>query len=222
MQETRRYILEILKEQGACTIDEIVAALSVKMNRQITTVTVRHHLERLRQEHLVKPPQVKRRNSPGRPQHTYALTQQAIEAFPSNYAGFAEHLLEQVKAHLPPREVNVILDEMAVNMAKQAGVSVDDPLELRVQQTVEHMNDQGYQASWQAVDKGYLIVTTNCPYERIAEHHAEVCQFDLHLMTSLLGTVPRFMGTLREGDPACRYLVPYVAEERAKSVGQSH
>jgi predicted ArsR family transcriptional regulator len=103
MQPTRQHILEILKESGEATVDEIVTALSERIG-DITAVTVRHHLEILRGDGLVSAPAVRRRTTPGRPQHVYSLTDKALELFPNNYRNLAEELLFQLKSHLPKRE----------------------------------------------------------------------------------------------------------------------
>ena len=208
LQETRRYILEILKQHGECTVDEIVDSLSSKLQRGITTVTVRHHLERLRAENLVNPPQIRRRSTPGRPQYVYSLTEKAFEYFPNNYASFADNLLKQVKHHFPDHTVNVILEDMAGNMATSAAIPADAPLRVRLMRVVDHLNEQGYVASWEHIDGGYLLTTTNCPYERIADNHEEICGFDLQFMTRLLGVVPRFVGNLRGGHECCQYFIP--------------
>ncbi|MFP4322096.1 MAG: helix-turn-helix transcriptional regulator [Anaerolineales bacterium] len=216
LQETRRYILEILRTEEDCTVDEIVEALSERLQRRFTTVTVRHHLERLRAENLINPPAVRRRNAPGRPQYVYSLSPKAFEYFPNNYAGLADGLLAGMKQHLPEGQVNVILDDMADSMAAGAGIGAEADLETRLRRTVDFLNAHGYLAEWEAKEDGYLLTTSNCPYERVVCNHSELCAFDLRLVSSLLGTVPRFMGNLREGDNACQYFIPAEdAPERA-------
>jgi predicted ArsR family transcriptional regulator len=208
IQETRRYIIEILHQNGDCTVETIVKALSAKLGRKITTVTVRHHLERLRAEGLVNPPAIRRRDTPGRPQYCYSLAPQAYEYFPNNYAGFASGLLDQVKQHLPAQQVNVIMQGMADEMAANAAIPQDAPLRIRLAYVVDHLNAQGYVATWKETEGGYILCTTNCPYERIAEHHPEMCGFDLRLISTMLGVVPRYLGSLREGASACQYFIP--------------
>lgn len=208
IQETRRDILDILKQQQECTVEDIVAALEAKQGKSITTVTVRHHLERLRAENLVKAPEIRRRSSPGRPQHVYKLDEKAYEYFPNNYAGFADGLLNQMKAHLPTGEVNVILEDMASDMAARAGIPRGASIAMRLGRTVDYLNKQGYAAQFRETDGGFLLVTCNCPYERIAETHSELCTFDLRLVSALLGVVPRFVGSQREGDSNCQYFIP--------------
>src|SRR5438093_610753 len=116
MQQTRQYILEVLHERGEATVDELVAALRALINHEITAVTVRHHLDILRGEDLITAPAVRRRRTPGRPQYVYGLTEKALELFPNNYQNLAATLLNQIKAKLPPAQVNVIIEAVADEM----------------------------------------------------------------------------------------------------------
>src|SRR3990167_3599948 len=105
MQETRRYILEILKEYEQATVDDIVDELR-KRRGDITAVTVRHHLSRLQDEGFVTSPQLRHRSTPGRPQHIYALTDKAAAQFPNNYQRLAVGLVTQLESRLPVDQVN--------------------------------------------------------------------------------------------------------------------
>src|SRR4051812_34486121 len=111
MQQTRQLILETLHERGEATVDEIVQAVRERINHDITAVTVRHHLDILRSEELVTAPRVRRRRTPGRPQHVYGLTDKALEHFPNNYQHLTDVLLNQLKASLPASQVNVIIEQ---------------------------------------------------------------------------------------------------------------
>src|SRR6266545_2789594 len=104
MQDTRRHILDILKQHGESTVDDIVAELQ-KRRGNITAVTVRHHLTRLQEEQLITTPQLRHRSAPGRPQHIYMLTEQAHDHFPNNYQPRATKLLESLGETLPPKQV---------------------------------------------------------------------------------------------------------------------
>ena len=81
MQETRQHILEILREIGQATVDDVVRALCERRG-EITAVTVRHHLTRLQEDGLITAPELRHRNTPGRPQHVYKLTEKAQQHFP--------------------------------------------------------------------------------------------------------------------------------------------
>ena len=214
MQQTRRHILEILKEQKEATIDEIVQSLSGRIGK-ITAVTVRHHLEILRGDGLVAAPSVRRRSAPGRPQYVYTLTERAADHFPNNYQGLATGLLEQLKNQLPPAQVNEILGGVAENMAEIANVP-DGPIEMRLDHTVEYLNTHGYSARWETGDKGHLLVINNCPYEQVSCSNPELCRMDEKLVTRLVGQKPQRTTWQLQDDEACTYLIPAENNGRVK------
>ncbi len=208
LQRTRRHLVEILKERGECTVEDLVEELTARLHRKITTVTIRHHLEKLQVEGLIEPPQVRRRDTPGRPQHVYALSQRGLEYFPNNYVGLAEGLLAEIKRQLPRQQVNVILENVAESMAKSADIP-DAPMPERLQHVVAYMNEKGYTATWEQTDTGFLLTTANCPYEQVVGSHAELCDLDFRLVSSMLGVVPRLMGRASQGAECCQYFVPH-------------
>lgn len=208
MQETRRYILDILRRRGQATVDDIVAELQ-KRRGSITAVTVRHHLMRLQEADLITSPELRRRSSPGRPQYVYALTDKAKEHFPNNYQRLAGGLLNALQAHLPPDGVNVILEGVADHLASEAFIP-DAPMPDRLDVVVDFLNDNGYEASWECTSEGYILHTQNCPYHQLAGGTDMLCRMDMRLISSLLGTVPRKLYRVAEGDNRCSYLVASV------------
>ena len=205
MQQTRRHILDILKEHKEATIDEIVTALSERIGK-ITAVTVRHHLEILRGDGLVAAPAVRRRSAPGRPQYVYTLTERAADQFPNNYQGLASELLGQIKNQLPPVMVTQILEGVASSMAEEAMVP-DASLEVRLDHTVAFLNSRGYTAAWQHNGDGHLLSVTNCPYDQVSCSHSELCKMDKKLIESLLGAPTERIAWRREGGEICIYQV---------------
>jgi predicted ArsR family transcriptional regulator len=210
MQETRQHILEILKENGHATVDDIVSELR-KRRGNITAVTVRHHLAVLQQDNLITTPELRHRSTPGRPQHVYALTEKAREHFPNNYQHLAANLLKQIATHVSPEGVNVILEGVAENMATEAKVGAL-PLRERLVMAVDYLNDHGYNASWEEVDEGFILHTYNCPYHHVAHSTDALCSMDMRLIASLLGTVPRLVSRVSSGDESCTYMIPYQPE----------
>ncbi|MBZ0295572.1 MAG: ArsR family transcriptional regulator [Anaerolineae bacterium] len=209
MQETRRYILDILKEYGEATVDDIVSELQKRRSKDITAVTVRHHLARLQRDNLIDIPQMRHRNTPGRPQHIYALTEQAMGQYPNNYQNLAGSLLQCLRDRLPADRINVILEDVADRMAHEAHIP-DVPLEDRLNHVVEYLNRQGYSAHWQEHDGGYLLYTSNCPYHQLAQEDDTMCEMDMRLVASLLGAVPRRVEHVMAGDNACTYMIPHL------------
>lgn len=206
MQDTRRNILDILKERGQATVDEIVDLLQSQYAQAITAVTVRHHLNILQQTGLVTEPELRHRSSPGRPQHMYALSDKARDLFPHNYRNLIALLLDQLKQQLPPEGVNVIFEGVAQTMAAQAmveGASMNERLDA----IVDYLNVQGYRAEWEQVADGYLLHTHNCPYHHLSAETDTLCNMDFKLIATLVGSVPRRLSQQARGDTSCTYLI---------------
>ncbi len=202
MQATRQRILEILKERGTATVEELGAELD------LTPVTIRHHLDILRSEGLVQAPKVKRRDAPGRPQHIYALTDAADEYFPKNYAGFADLMLHEIRERVEPRELDSILRNMANRMVTQAPNALPgESTSQRMERVVRYLTGKGYNADWQPVEGGYLLRTHNCPYHDISKDHVEPCVMDMAMISQLLGQTPQRLDWMAGGNNACAYLI---------------
>jgi predicted ArsR family transcriptional regulator len=206
MQETRRKILDILKERGEATVDDIVGDLE-RLRGSITSVTVRHHLAKLQDEGLVDIHEMRHRSSPGRPQHVYALTEQGVNYFPNNYLDLSAHLLKQLKSQLSPAQVNVIIEGVADNMAADAEIP-SGTIRERLDAVVDYLNHHGYKASWEAQQGGYVLQTSNCPYHQIAQENDMLCTMDMRLISKMLGVVPRLLSRVSGGDEICSYLIP--------------
>lgn len=206
MQETRRLILEILRERGQATVDDMVRELQARRG-QITAVTVRHHLTILQKDGLISSPEMRRRATPGRPQHTYMLTEQATTQFPNNYQRLAAGLLEVIQQHLPAEGVNVILEGVADHMAHDAALP-PLPLHERLQLVVDYLTRHGYDAQYEQQPDGYVLHTSNCPYHKVVRGTPALCDMDMRLVAGLLGVVPRRLAHMAAGDSRCSYFIP--------------
>lgn len=207
MQETRQFILEILKERKQATVDDLVLELR-KRRGEITAVTVRHHLTRLQEAELVTAPRLLHRNTPGRPQHVYALTEKALSYFPNNYQNLAANLMAQIRKHVSPEEINVIFEGVADNIASTANMLSELPFEQRLREVIAFLNERGYEARFEAHNSGWLLHTTNCPYHEIAKKDEALCYMDMQLISKLLGVVPRQVSHIAKGDASCTYFIP--------------
>lgn len=204
MQATRELILQYLKENGEATVDELANLLD------LTSVTVRHHLDVLRGADLVADPVIRHRSSPGRPQYLYTLTKKASAYFPKNYCDLAANVIAEFKATTTPEAVHVFFLTVANRMTALAPPLVPgEAMTDRLDRAVAFLNGQGYVASWQRTTEGYLLHTNNCPYEALAGQNPELCSMDLGLASNLLGMVPQRVSRLVEGATSCAYFVPY-------------
>ncbi len=202
MQATRQRILEILKEHHTATVEELANEL------ELTPVTIRHHLDILRSEGLVQAPQVKRRDTPGRPQHVYGLTEAADAYFPKNYAGFTDMMLHEMRDQVEPEKMRSILDGVAIRMVNKAPVAAPtETMPQRMERIVKFLNTQGYDASWEATEGGFLLHAHNCPYHDVARENVEPCVMDASMITQMAGVAPQRVQWAFSGGDLCTYFI---------------
>jgi predicted ArsR family transcriptional regulator len=202
MQATRERILNILKERGQATVKELSETLD------LTTVTIRHHLDTLRRENLVAPPTVRHRKAPGRPQHVYSLTQEANDFFPKRYERLIDLMFDELHLRLSEAEVGEMMECIGRRMVDEVTVPDGADFEERISIAVDFMDERGYMTHWEKTEEGeYVVHVANCPYESVARRHGEVCRIDRTLLTGLLG--PTLGEISRKSGPArhCTYVV---------------
>lgn len=202
MQASRQKILELMKSRGELTVEQLSEAL------QLTTVTIRHHLDVLRDEGLIDEPVVRHRTSPGRPQYAYKLTDKAADYFPKAYDSLANNLIAWIKQGSSQDQVNAAFDGVAKRFLADAPRPIPgESIENRMARAVEYLNGKGYVAHWEQTDEGYWLHTRNCPFLAVAGSHEELCGVDFVMMTHLLGEIPERGGRVIEGQESCSYLV---------------
>jgi predicted ArsR family transcriptional regulator len=202
MQKTRQTILNLLKQHGQVSIAQLSKMLD------LTPVTLRHHLGILQRQGLVRAPEIKRQKAPGRPRHLFSLTAEGDERFPKNYAEFADLTLLQVRERAAPGEVEALMKAVAQRMADGAPPAAPgESLARRLDRVVGFLNRKGYAARWELNDRGYVLSTGNCPYQRLAQQHCEPCYMDLELLGELLGARPQRTAWSAAGDRECAYLI---------------
>jgi predicted ArsR family transcriptional regulator len=162
---------------------------------------------KLQEDELIASPQLRHRSTPGRPQHVYTLTEQAIGQFPNNYQRLASTLLRGIREHVPADGINVILEDVADSMASRADIP-QVSMTQRLDMVVDFLNEQGYEAHWEPDGDEFLLLTSNCPYHQLASEDHMLCEMDMHLIARLLGVVPRRTAHVMAGDAACAYRVP--------------
>ncbi len=212
MQDTRWQILEILKKCGEVTVQELSRRLD------LTSVTVRHHLEILRAEGYVTDPEIRHSNRPGRPRYIYKLAEAAADLFPNNYRGLAEALLETIQENVEPGMYHELLDKTAQYLAASVGELPEDRDE-RMECIVAYLNQQGFIARWrkeqwsgdlaQRKPEGadYYIYISNCPYHYVAQHHSGTCEIDERLIQLLTeGKLERVEGYASQNE-TCVYRI---------------
>lgn len=203
MQATRRRILELLRDRQVLTVDELAGELG------LTPVTVRHHLDILKTEGLVEAPEIRRRDTPGRPHYAFRLTPAALAHFPRNYQAFAGLMVHEIRDHVSEAEMERILAGVAARMATEAAIPpASAPIEQRLDAAVRYLNAQGYEATWERLPDGRVALRTrNCPYHELSGSNTEFCRLDLTLVSKLLGLKPVVEDRISDGGARCSYVM---------------
>jgi len=202
LQSTREHILNILKERGQATVDDLSQELG------LTAVTVRHHLDILRGEGLIASPLIRRRKTPGRPQYVYTLADKAASFFPKRYRQLTNLILDELRSYLSPAEMDQLMKNIGARIASQADLPEENGFETRLIAVTDFLNELGYMARWERRDNGdYALHVANCPYEAVSHQDHQVCTIDMTLLTHLLGTSPQRISWSAQGDQDCCYLI---------------
>jgi predicted ArsR family transcriptional regulator len=208
MQPTRQKIVDLLKERGRATVEELADAVG------LTQMAVRHHLNVLQAENLVATSSVRRKSQPGRPQQLYALTETANVLFPEEYYHLADYLLDEVKASLGKTGLDELLRRIAGRMAAEAPpIRPGQRLEEHLDRVVQFLSHKGFTARWQAESGETIIIRVlTCPYRQVAREHNEVCHLDMQIIKEMLDVDPVQLTCMANGDEYCTYRISQPVE----------
>lgn len=185
MPTSRKLILEYLQHKPLATTVELSRAL------KMTPANVRHHLRLLIEEGAVEVAERDPARRRGRPASLYALTQKSQS---HNLDGLAHALLKTHLANLSDEGRSLALQQIAGLLAAgedgQPASQQAHPLGSlahRLYQAMQHLNELGYQARWEAHSQAPRLLLGHCPYAAILPEHPELCQVDAYLLESLVG-----------------------------------
>ncbi len=195
---TRDIILEAIKQSNEATVESLAVAADV------SPVTVRHHLNSLQAEGLLKTRSVRRKV--GRPYYVYSLSDQGHELFPQRYMRLSSRLFDQLKAHFPAGTIDELLNGVVLQIADEhrkdfEGLSV----EKRLDYLVTLLAEEGFLAFWEASGDKYVLTEYSCPYYSVGQKHHEVCNFDRQLVQIVLDTEIKQESCMLHGDTQCQF-----------------
>ncbi|HSB88907.1 MAG TPA: ArsR family transcriptional regulator [Anaerolineales bacterium] len=195
--DSRARILEFLKRHRSGSVADLSRGLG------LTPVTIRHHLEALMADDLVEEPSPRRRPGPGRPEMAYRLTPSADSHLPRNYGELCACLV---------RELDGGLGSSVGNALEAAGTALGHSLVENWKQghgdrrkaALAVLERRGYLPAWEDVEGIPTLVLCNCPYLEVARAAPGMCQFDMGLIESVLGSHVHLEASIAAADPACR------------------
>ena len=206
MHAVRKHILEILKERNGATVAELAESLNM------APVSVRHHLDILQGDNLISVDRLERKGNVGRPQQIYALTNDANEHFPDNFAALAAGLVRQLKKVLPPEQVEAAFHAMAQDFAGKIQPALANlTVEERLERVTHFLNERGYLSRWEVDestgDGSFLLHKCNCPYAGVSDEHNELCVMDQALINELMGESCHRIQSMANDARCCTYRV---------------
>lgn len=208
MRTTREQMLTHLKRAGGASVDGLANALG------LARMTIRQHLAGLERDGLVVSRE--ERTGKGRPHFLFSLSDQGEEFFLKRYDRLADLLLQEVAlldaddiAGLSPEEKKrKLLMKMAERVYLQNEALVEGKsLAERVAVTAQILNEEGGFAEWRSDDRSYEIINYNCVYRRVADSHGDLCDFDMAVISRLLGQDVQCHQFMSQGSECCRFIV---------------
>lgn len=214
LNDTRQQIITYIKEKNQVTVDELAAFMD------LTSMTVRYHLNVLQRDNLITRSRVRQTAGRGRPQQMYALTKTADELFPVDYYGLTDYLLDELNIRLGQNGVDELFGNIADRLAQEAPPSKkDQTTEERLDEIKTFLEEKGFVVDWESQADSYMIHAYSCPYRQIAKTHEQVCLLDKQVISAMLNTTPTRIACLTMGDSHCVYQVSKPIELVLEPVG---
>lgn len=199
---TKKKILFELKKNGSMSVD----GLSKRVN--VTPMGVRQHLLALERNGIVEYNAVK--HGVGRPGFLYKLTEKADDLFPKGY----QELLMDVLADLEDKDGKNKIDDIFKRRKERvvAGYlnvlsGIDDRKE-RLLTFADTLRDSGCLVEIDEKADHYTLAQFNCPISRVARRFKAACDYELEMLTEILGKNIVRQQCLSAGDQACVYVIP--------------
>ncbi|EIC28909.1 putative transcriptional regulator [Methylomicrobium album BG8] len=196
-------ILKLLLENrnGLC-IDDVADALD------ISRTAVQKHFAALENEGYIRKKTFNK--TAGRPVTVYALTDKGINHFPKQYAWFSELMLSDLRQEIGPERFKDYMRKLGLKLAEKLRKRFEgNELNEKIDELLEIMTELGYavQADAQTESDAFSIQAHNCVYHDLTKQHNEICEFDLALITALLGEKVEQLSCMAKGDCACKFRV---------------
>jgi predicted ArsR family transcriptional regulator len=202
---TDERILYLLKTKGP------QAASALAQRLRVTTMAVRQHLYRFREDGLVK--FSTERRPVGRPAQIWRLTERAATRFPESHAELTLEMIGAIRAAFGEEGLNKLLKERTRRQLRDYGEkmrSAGSGLFERVRALSEIRSAQGYMSECTARPDGTILLAENhCPICVAAESCQGLCREELFLFRELLGKKTSVERTdhILAGARRCAYVI---------------
>lgn len=199
-QGTKARLLELVKRQGAPTVQALAQELD------ISVPAARKHLCDLQEAGLVTA-RTEKPGGRGRPQHVYALSERGESTFPKSYATLCSDVLRHIEQLFGDGAVLQILDARQAELHHRLSAAVQGELPERLETLALKLREAGYAAEALQEDGVWYLVERNCPALKVARDFSQLCQSEQKLYADLLGVPVVRESRIACGAPECRYRV---------------
>ena len=199
MTDTRQEILEYLREKGTADVNELAETLG------LSPVTIHYHVNVLQRDGLLESKAV--RQGVGRPRNVFTLRDSAFDKFPQGYHRLSDRLLEVLKSRMTEADLHALFEGIGAEIAAEHAMNLQGrPLEKKIELVIDLLGEEGFMSRLEKIGADQFILTqVNCPYQYVATRHPEVCELDLQLMNSALGTEVTRGACVANGDAVCTF-----------------
>ena len=179
MTTARQKIFSYISKRRSVTAAEIARDL------RMTPANARHHLSQLLRNGQIE--MLGKRSAGqkgGRPVKIYAVSGKILgDGLPR----LSHHLLDEMLGSENMSQRALLLQKLGQRLASPLtnGSSSTSPM-LRLNDTVKHLNQLGYESRWEAHASGPRIILGHCPYVAIIHEHPELCEMDAALLGECL------------------------------------
>jgi len=204
MKTSRQQVLDVIRTH------HLVTATDLSRMMRMTPANARHHLRILHELGVLDVAGERPAPGKGRPSKVYRLSQTLTG---HNLGALVEALLSELSVK---GDKDASLSSLALRLAGQEddGEANDAerklPLTTRLIHAIQHLNELGYDARWEARSTAPRVVFGLCPYREVVNGHPELCQMDTHLVGALTRLRVEQTGKLRQdnlGGTICTFRI---------------
>jgi predicted ArsR family transcriptional regulator len=171
----------------------------------LSPVTIHYHINVLQRDGLLETQDV--RQGVGRPRKVFTLRDAAYEKFPQSYHRLSDRLLAILKSRMTEADIQALFERIGADIATEHAMSLQGkPLEEKIATLIELLGEEGFMSRLEKTGTDQFVLTqVNCPYQYVATRHPEVCELDLQLMNTALGTEVTRGTCVANGDAVCTF-----------------
>ncbi|QMU28021.1 helix-turn-helix transcriptional regulator [Adhaeribacter radiodurans] len=205
-QSATEKILKVLKTEGPKTAGILAQILGM------TGEGARLHLLKLAEEGLVQA--TSESKGVGRPTLNWSLTAAGNARFPNTHSDLSVQLLNTIKAELGEQVLEQIIDRRGEEVLNRYAEELKDclTLEEKINRFATIRYREGYIASCQKDELGYLLIENHCPICAAATATPAICRSEFQILKRVLGNevdVKR-VDHILEGARRCAYRITLI------------